>query len=65
MPHLIFQTKFPMHEEMAEISIFGSIEKGTMEALQQCTLAALQSAAHMAAPPTGFWRPSPYSSHVV
>ena len=65
MPHLIFQTKFPMHEEMAEISIFGSIEKETMEALQQCTLAALQSAAHMAAPPVGFWRPSPYSGHVV
>jgi hypothetical protein len=65
MPHMIFQTKFPMYEEMAEISFFGSIERETMESLQQCTLTALQSATPKQAQPVVFWRPSPYSGHVV
>jgi len=54
---------------MAEISFFGSIERETMEALQQCTFAALQSTSHQKqaqqAQPVGIWRPSPYSGHVV
>ena len=71
MPHLIFQTKFPMMEQLAEISFFGSIERETMEALQACTFAALQQSTFDSQQqpnpnaPVGFWRPSPYSPHVV
>jgi hypothetical protein len=71
MPHLIFQTKFPMLEQTAEISFFGSIERETMEALQACTSSALQQS-HLGTPnqanmnaQVGFWRPSLYSPHVV
>ena len=65
MPHLIFQTKFPMHEQVAEITFFGCIERETMEALQQTTAATLQRNATGTQEPVGVWRQSPYSGHVV
>jgi hypothetical protein len=63
MPHLIFQTKFPMLGQTAEISFFGSIERETMTALQARTFSALQP--YQVNDQPGYWRESPYSSHVV
>ena len=73
MPHLIFQARFPSHmqEPTAELSFFGPIEKETMEALQACTFATLQSCQEGSLgpnsphPPKGFWKPSEYSPNVV
>jgi hypothetical protein len=67
MPHLIFQTNFPVNEESAEISFFGNVERETVEALQLCTHVALRSgsAADDKAKPLGYLRPSPYSPDVL
>eukprot|EP00961_Rhodomonas_salina_P212298 2866802-Rhodomonas_salina.1 len=63
MPHLIFQTNFPVNEESAEISFFGNVERETVEALQSCTFSALRngSTADDKGKPLGYLRPSPYS----
>lgn len=68
MPHLIFQTKFPMNEQVAEITFFGCIERETMDALQQTTFATLQrnlTNIHGQQEQGGAWTQSPYSGHVV
>mmetsp|Transcript_62989 Transcript_62989/g.130908 ORF Transcript_62989/g.130908 Transcript_62989/m.130908 type:complete len:283 (-) Transcript_62989:78-926(-) len=67
MPHLIFQTNFPLQEESAEISFFGNVERETIEALQHCTVTALQkgSATEDPTKTMGHLQPSPYSPDVL
>ena len=62
---LITQTKLSLTHSGAEVSFYGPIERETMEALQACTFAALQTVWEASASPVAFWRPSPFSSHVV
>jgi hypothetical protein len=66
MPHLMIQTKFSASDASAEVNVYGTVERETMQAVQLATCSALQTPVDLSSSAhAGTWQKHPLAPNVM